>query len=55
MAIGVSQTSSPTPPPPHPTTSKKTIRQRLNDEGVLAHNFLKLKTPEFKGEEGNDP
>ena len=49
MVMGVSQTSSPAPPPLHATTSKKTTRQRLNEGGVSAHEFLILKTPEFKG------
>ena len=55
MAMEVSQTSSLAPPPPHATASKKTIRWRLNDEGVSVYEFLKLKTPEFRGEEGDDP
>ena len=55
MAKKVSQTSSPVPLPPHATTSKKATRRRLNDEGVPTYEFLKLKTPEFKGEEGDDP
>ena len=55
MAREVSQTSSPAPPPPPTTTPKKTTRQRLNDEGVSVYEFLKLKTPEFKGKEGDDP
>ena len=55
MAMEVSQTSSPVPPPPPATTSKKIIRRRLNDEGVSVYEFLKLKIPEFRGEEGDDP
>ena len=27
----------------------------MNDEGVSAHEFLKLKTPKFRREEGDDP
>ena len=55
MAREVSQTSSPAPSPPLGTASKKTTRQRLNDERVSVYEFLKLKTPEFREEEGDDP
>ena len=27
----------------------------MNDEGVSVYEFLKLKTPKFRGEEGDDP
>ena len=47
--------SSPAPSSPHVITFKKTTKRRLNDEGVLAYEFLKLKTSEFKLEEGDDP
>ena len=55
MAMGGSQTSSPVLPPPYVTTSKRTARQRLDDEGVSMQEFLKPKTIELKGEEGDDP
>ena len=55
MAKEVLQTSSPAPSSLHVTTFKKTTRRRLNDEGVSTYEFLKLKTPEFRGEGGDDP
>ena len=42
-------------PPQAPTLAPHRIAQRvLDDEGVTVQDFLKLKTPNFRGEEGED-
>ena len=39
-----------------PTLAPRKIVTRVSDdEGVMVQDFLKLKTPDFRGEEGEDP
>ena len=55
MARSKSQTYSATSPTPTVTMSKKIIRRRLDEEGISLQDFLRLKTPKFRGERGEDP
>ena len=55
VARGKSQTFSTTSPMPTATMSKKIIRRRLDEEGISLQDFLRLKTPEFRRERGEDP
>lgn len=41
-------------PPPVPMP-RSLARRTLDDEGITVQDFLRLRTPEFKGEEGEDP
>ena len=42
-------------PPPQTFAMKRMTRRNLDEEGVTLNDFLKLKTPEYSGEEGDDP
>ena len=34
---------------------KRVMRRRLDEKGISLQDFLRLKTPEFRGESGEDP
>ena len=34
---------------------ERVVRRRLDEEGISLQDFLRLKTPEFKGKRGEDP
>ena len=55
VARSKSQTFSTTSPIPTATMSKKIIKRRLDEEGISLQDFLRLKTPEFRRERGEDP
>jgi len=43
------------PPQPPIQMTRRAARRALDDEGVTIQDFLKLQTPEFRGNEGEDP
>ena len=54
VARSKSQASSTTSPMPTTTMSKKIIRRRLDEEVISLQDFLRLKTPKFREERGED-
>ena len=48
---------APAPAPPQPPTQvpRRVARRMLDEEGLSLQEFLRFKTPEYHGEEGDDP
>ena len=55
IARGKAHASVTSPPQPPATVPRRMARGTIPDEGVSIQDFLRLKTPEFRGEEGEDP
>ena len=55
IARGKSQTSSTISPLPLVPMPRKVARRMVDEEGISLQDFLRLRTPEFKEEEGEDP
>ena len=55
IARGKAQASVTSPPQPPATVPRRMAMGTVPDEGVSIQDFLRLKTPEFGGEEGEDP
>ena len=51
---GKSQASSATSPVPVAPIPERVVRRRLDEEGISLQDFLRLKTPEFRKERGED-
>ena len=46
---------APAPPQPPAQVPKRVARRMLDEEGLSLQEFLRFKTPEYHGEEGDDP
>ncbi len=55
IARGKSPAPSVVSIPPPVVVPRSLARRALDDEGITVQEFLRLRTPEFKGEEGEDP
>ena len=47
--------SAPPQPPARVPRSRRVARRMLDEEGLYLQEFLRFKTPEYHGEEGDDP
>ena len=52
---GKSQASSARSPASIAPVPERVMRRRLDEEGISLQNFLRLRTPEFRGKRGEDP
>ena len=46
---------APAPPQPPAQVPRRVARRMLDEEGLSLQEFLRFKTPEYHGEEGDDP